>query len=253
MNNNQVESGIQLFSRVNRINSLEGMNPNYFPEGGPFPNQIIEITGKQKLDKNDLLLDFIIKCILPNNCKSEWKSSGAILIICEHQINLFKIIKIIETHLNNNGIVDPKKEILENALKNLTIFNCYSLEDLELAIMNLERLIIVKENINLVAIDNITAYYWIAKSENNNLSYYQHVQQMFQKIFNVIKSLNVLFLYIRKQSNTASNKGFPNLDYRIDVEEDENQEGCFKSVITNFVKQSSITVCYKVNFVLEYL
>ncbi|CAG9860615.1 unnamed protein product [Phyllotreta striolata] len=186
----QVESGIQLFTRVNRKNDLNGINSHYFPNGGPLPNESIEVMGDLKLDKTDLLLDFIVKCILPSDLNSQWKSSGAVLVICEHQLNIFKIIKVIEAHLKRNDVLDPKKEILESALKNLTIFNCYSPEDLDLAIMNLQRLILVKDNINLVVIDNISAYYWIAK-QKSNISYYHHAQQIFQKIISALASLNV--------------------------------------------------------------
>ncbi|XP_072384474.1 DNA repair protein XRCC2 [Diabrotica undecimpunctata] len=251
MNNSHIESGIQLFKRLNRKTFLEGINPHFFPDGGPFPNQVIEITGEQG-DKNDLLIDFIVKCILPNKYNPEWKSSGAVLVLTEHQINILKIIKVIEAHLKTNNILDSSKGILEMSLKNLTIFNCYSAEDLDITIINLERLILAKDNINLVVFDNIASYYWIAKQDNNTLSYYQHSSNIFPKIFNVIKTLNVLLIFTRsKKMSFVSKKSFQNVDYQIYIE--DREDDCKHAEVTDFAGQRSVSVKYKANIIVEFL
>ncbi|KAJ8952683.1 hypothetical protein NQ318_020998 [Aromia moschata] len=67
MQRSNIESGVQFFSRVGRKTSLQGINPRLFPEGGPYPNQIIEITSDATIDKTNLLIDFIVRTILPIN------------------------------------------------------------------------------------------------------------------------------------------------------------------------------------------
>ncbi|XP_056641732.1 uncharacterized protein LOC130448390 [Diorhabda sublineata] len=224
---------------------------NIESDGGPLPNQIIEITGGPKVEKTDLLIDFIVKCILPNK-RPEWKSSGAVLILCEHQINMFKIIKVIETHLKKNNVADPTKDILKTCLKNLSIFNCYSAEELDLTIMSLERFILAKDDISLIVIDNITSYYWLAKLNCNMLSYYQHAMKIFQKVYSAIRNLNVLLIYGRSDKiNNGNKKGFQNIDYRIDIQDGENE--CLKACLMDFEKEKMINVNLRKDIILEFI
>nr|XP_023018912.1 uncharacterized protein LOC111507788 [Leptinotarsa decemlineata] len=245
-----IESGVQLFSRLNSRPILEGINKFLFPDGGPYPNQVIEITGHPRIDKNDLLMDFLVKCILPSKYSDEFKGSGAIFINTEFQISLFKIIKVIETHLTARNIKDSKKEILENALKNLTIFNCFSLEELEVTFMSLERFIYANENVSLVLIDNIAAHYWIAKASSNMLSYFQHSLKMFDKVYSVLKSLNILLVFVRSDKDCDKKRSSTNVDYRIEIQ--ENTKAGFCAVMHNFEKQTTSSVLFKVDIILKF-
>ncbi|KAJ8934375.1 hypothetical protein NQ314_013416 [Rhamnusium bicolor] len=248
MQSSKIESGVQLFSRVTHKTFLAGINPNFFPEGGPLPNQVVEITGNPQTDKNDLLIDFIVKCILPNKYNNEWKGSAAILINTEFQINLFKIIKVIETLIRNNGITDSRKDIIENSLKHLTIFNCYSSEELEMTFYNLDKLIHGNENINLVVLDNIAAQFWITKFDNNMLSYYHHSIKNFEILYNAIKNLQVLLIFVRHKKISDNKKFSQKIDFRIEIEKDDD----FKAFVTNYENQATTCVSFKLNTVLEF-
>lgn len=250
MHTTKIESGVQLFSRVNRKTFLEDINPALFPQGSPYPNQVIEITGKPQIDKNDLLIDFIVKCILPSKYNKEWKGSAAILINTEFQINLLKIIKIIETFITRNNVTDSKKVIIENALKNLIIFNCYTLEELEMTFYYLEKIIQCNENINLVAIDNIAAHFWISASNSPDVpSYYHHSTKMFEILYNVLKNLQVLLLFVRHE-RTGNRKKFNNkIDFRIEV---EKVDVSYRAIVTNYEKQTTLHVPFQIKTVLEF-
>ncbi|KAG5893173.1 hypothetical protein JTB14_000433 [Gonioctena quinquepunctata] len=248
--NLNIESGVQLFSRLNSRTTLEGINPIFFPCGGPHPNQVVEITGHPKIDKNDLLMDFLVKCILPSKYCNEWKGSGAVFINTDFQINLFKIIKVIETYLNQQKIKDSRKEIIENALKNLTIYECFSPEELEITFMSLEKFIFANENVSLVVIDNIAAHYWIAKLNSNMLSYFQHSLRTFDKVYNALKSLNILFIFVRNDKQCIKKRSSANIDYRIEIQEGVS-EG-YQAVITNFEKETTVTVSIKIDIILKY-
>ncbi|CAH1180424.1 unnamed protein product [Phaedon cochleariae] len=243
-----IESGVQLFSRLNQKTFLEGINPHIFPEG-PYPNQIVEITGHPNVCKDDLLIDLLVKCILPTEYCSEWKGSGAVFINTEFQINLFKIIKVIETHLNYKNVKEGRKGIIEDSLKNLTIYNCYGPEELEITILSLQKFIYSNENVNLVLIDNITAHYWIARQSSKMLSYYQHSMKMLEKLYNVIKDLNTLLVYVRNDKESSRKNASMKIDYRIEVIEYEDK---FKAVVTNFGNESTGTIEFKVDIIVLF-
>ncbi|XP_018571440.1 DNA repair protein XRCC2 homolog [Anoplophora glabripennis] len=250
MHCSKIESGVQLFSRVNRKSFLEDINSDLFPEGGPCPNQVIEITGDPKIDKNDLLIDFIVKCILPKKYNKEWKDSAAVLIITEFQISILKIIKVIETLLNKYNVTDSKKVVIQNALKNLIIFNCYSLEELEVTFYYVEKIIQCNENVNLVVIDNIAAHFWISSYNlSDTPTYYHHSLKMFEILYNVIKSLQVLLIFVRHERTTNRKKFNHRVDFRIEIER-ENQS--YKAVVTNYDKHTVIQVPFHLKTILEF-
>lgn len=250
MHTSKIESGVQLFSRVNRKTFLEDINPALFPDGGPHPNQVIEITGNPQIDKNDLLIDFIVKSILPSKYNKEWKGSAAILINTEFQINLLKIIKVIETLIIKCNVTDSKKVIIENALKNLIIFNCYTLEELQVTFYYLEKIIQCNEHVNLVVIDNIAAHFWISTMNSpDTKSYYHHSSKMFEILHNVIKSLQVLLIFVRHE-RTAKRKKFNNkIDFRIDVEKVDHS---YRAVVTNYEKQTTVNAPFQIKTILEF-
>ncbi|VEN55304.1 unnamed protein product [Callosobruchus maculatus] len=247
----RIESGPQLFRRLNSSShSIDGINPALFPNGGPYPNKVIEITGELNVEKTDLLVDFIVKSILPTKFSKEWKSSGVILVNTEFQINIFRIIKVIEAHLLENNVKESKRHLIEEALKSLIIINCYSLEDTELAFYSLEKLLFNNGNINLIIVDNIAANYWIAKLNKNTLSYFQHALKMFDLIFNIIKHLNATLVFVRHE-NKDSKKLLRNIDHQIKVE--CISEDKFNFQMTNFDDNSSFNVLARMeNNILKF-
>ncbi|CAH1970880.1 unnamed protein product [Acanthoscelides obtectus] len=247
----RIESGPQLFRRLSSSsNFINGINPALFPNGGPLPNKVIEITGESHVEKTDLVIDFIVRSILPSRLNKEWRSSGVILINTEFQINIFKIIKVIEAHLLENKVKESKMHLIEEALKSLIIINCYSLEDTELAFYNIEKLLFNIDKINLVIVDNIAANYWIAKLNNNMLSYFQHSLKMFEIIFNVIRQLNATLLFVRHENKDVK-KVLKNVDYQIKIE--YSSENKFNYVITNHEDDSFFNIAVKIeNNILRF-
>nr|CAI5853911.1 unnamed protein product [Callosobruchus analis] len=246
----RIESGPQLFRRLNSSSyTIDGINPALFPNGGPYPNKVIEITGESNIDKTDLLVDFIVKSILPSKFKKEWKSSGVILVNTEFQINIFKIIKAMEVHLLENNVKESKRLLIEEALKLLIIINCYSLEDTELAFYSLERLLFNNGNISLIVVDNIAANYWVAKLNKNTLSYFQHTLKMFDLIFNIIKNLNATLVFVRHENKDK--KLLRNIDHQIKVE--CISEDKFNFQVTNCDDNSSFNIVVrKENNILKF-
>ncbi|KAJ8921649.1 hypothetical protein NQ315_010558 [Exocentrus adspersus] len=248
MQHNRIESGVQLFSRVNRKTYLEGINSALFPNGGPHHNQVIEITGAPEIDKYDLIIDFIVRCILPNKYNNEWKGSAAILINTDFQISLLKIIKVIETKIAKHDIKESKRLIIENALKNLIIFNCYTLEQLEMTFYYLENVIQSNANICLVAIDNISTGFWIS-SMNSGTSNYSHSLRNFEILYNVIKSLEVLTIFL-KHDKTTKKRFSSKVDFRIEIEKIEDN---YKAIVTSYENQSVVHIPFHLKADIEFL
>lgn len=191
-----IESGVQLFSRINYRNALDGINPKYFPNGGPYQNEIIEISGESR---HNLLLDFIVRSILPTTLNREWKQCGTVFVNTDHQISLLKIVKTVDQKLKELNVVGgDRKALTEEALKNLTIVNCYDNEDFELTLHNLERIIQNQRNAtSLLVIDNIAAHYWLTAKQTNDkmLSQSSYMTEVLRRIKTTIKDLNLVLIY----------------------------------------------------------
>ncbi|KAF7270442.1 hypothetical protein GWI33_016592 [Rhynchophorus ferrugineus] len=116
-----VESGIQLFSRTKqKIGNISGINPSFFPNGGPLGGQIIEINVTPEVNYTDIVIDFIVKAILPTKYCDEFRQVDVILFNTDFQISLLKITKIIEKKLESLNLGNETKVIIEEALKRLT-------------------------------------------------------------------------------------------------------------------------------------
>ncbi|CAH0553532.1 unnamed protein product [Brassicogethes aeneus] len=246
--NSKIESGVHLFSRIKQKMYLEGINPLLFPEDSLQQNSVIEITGSDANEKYKLLMDFMIRCILPPSYNKEFRDCGVIFINVDHQIQLMDLIKIMNMHLKKLNI-KSKSQIIENALKNLTIVNCFNLEEFQLAIQNIERIVNSNENQSLVLIDNISPYYWSQRFFVNNLSLYSWSLKNFEMLYDVVKSLNIAVIFIRNETTENKKQLCKFVDLRIIVQREG--EYC-KALVLNYVKQSEICVSYKSENILIF-
>lgn len=246
--NCKIESGVQLFSRVTSKSSLETINRKLFPEGLP-TNSYIEITGPDINQKYQLLLDFLVRCILPSAYCEEWMDCAVIFVNTDQQIGMFDILNSIDGHLKKKN-VKTSSQIVAKALKNITLVNCFNCDEFELSLCNLERIVNSYDNHDLVLIDNIAPFYWNKRFSSDKLSLYSVALDNFEILYNVTKSLNLVLIFIRNETVESKKKFSSKIDYKIyvDIESGNN----FKAIVTNYVKGNEQDVTYKYENILIF-
>ncbi|KAK9880985.1 hypothetical protein WA026_014334 [Henosepilachna vigintioctopunctata] len=238
---NKIESGVQLFSRINsRKGDLSNLTKNLLGEDN-LQNMNVEIVSDYATDRNSLILDFIIRCILPTDVNPCWKNCGVIFINTTFQIGVLQVIKTIDRHLKDLN-VKHRSGIIESSLKNLFILNCYDKAQLEITIYSLEDKIREQPNIGCLIFDDITSFYWIQKLENEMLSTYTYSLKVFNNIVTAIKGFNLFFLFGRTENNEIyhDKRLSQNVDYHLtlsmkDINNYEAKVQSYKSNTVNVV------------------
>jgi hypothetical protein len=243
-----VESGVQLFLRLNNSSqTLKDINPRLLGPGTPVSNQIIEVTGDFS---NELLLDFIIRCTLPQELNAQWKGSGVVFVNTNHHLNILKITNVLDAHLKNLN-VKCRKPVIESALSHITILNCYNDEQLEMTFRNLEKIIQDRDDVSLLVVDDITSQFWLAKQKNVMLSLEQYSKLKFQLLQNIVKDLNVVLIFSRYQLRDLKKTVDLHVDYKIigeTLDADTNQ-----FTVIDYVRKSSNIVPFKLEMFITFL
>lgn len=191
-----IESGVQLFSRIQTENAhaLDGIYPKLFPDGGPFGNQVVEMVFGKDMDPTNWFADVIAKAVLPSSLHPEFKESQVIFFNTEAQLNIFKLIKFIEKKL---GQCSQKNLIVEQALSRLVLLNCYTADQLETTFHNLENIIRKLDSPSLVILDNSLSQYWIRRFEGMEpkMSFKRYSIQIVDDLLEKVKGLNVVLMF----------------------------------------------------------
>lgn len=245
MQNKRIESGVHLFARIAQRPNLDRLNEVIFWNGGPYPAQLVEITGEPSTGKTMLVTDLLAKCILPICYKG--KNSGAIIINTDHHFDLFKLISVMEYYLKKSGKSTSYKSIIEKSLDNLIVLNCYSSEQLEATFLNLETIILQNNNISLLVVDSIAAYYWLERG-NSNLSFNAYYSQIISKLHGIAKQLNVSVIYTKPEIVKESSNRKEDCTIVL-----RSQENCsFKMDVLDNVNNTSKSLLYKINKTIEF-
>ncbi|XP_044756686.1 DNA repair protein XRCC2-like [Coccinella septempunctata] len=243
VNVNNIESGVQLFSRVNNRNErLIHLNEKFFGDENLL-NMNVEIVSDYSTDRNRLLVDFIIRSILPTTLNKNWKNCGLIFINTNFQIGVFQIIKTMDQHLKDMNVKN-RKQIIEESLQNLILLNCFNWTQLEVTIYSLEEKIKKRPNICTLILDDITAFYWIKKQEQDMLSAFMHSQKVFSLISGIIKSLNLLFVFGRTENNESNQdkRLSQSIDFQIIIS--KKNDTAFEAIVRSYKSDQINTVSF---------
>lgn len=213
VNQTVAESGAQLIGRLSSGPSLLHLDDMLFPEG-PKPKDVIQISGEASVGKTLLLLKFLTKCLLPQKYERlelGGLNAGVVLIDTDHNLSILKLVSLMEEFINNAKNSDPvyKKmkvgdveKIIKYSLANLIILKTYSSEQLEMNLYSLKRLLSNKNNISLLVIDSLTAYYW---SDTMNLKSRKrmdkYLKDMVEKLRKYVHDYNIVTIFV-KQGNS---------------------------------------------------
>ncbi|XP_073811363.1 X-ray repair cross complementing 2 isoform X3 [Musca autumnalis] len=179
-----IASGYQLMvqSKADKRPSLENLWPNVFPPDTPKHSSLTEITGEEN---EALLLNVIARTILPKQYGG--KSSQVILFDLNHKMDEIDKYLLNAMSLNEHFSQEDRNftdEIVKECLNSIIYISCYSAEQFDLAIEELEDLLWDNENVSLLAIDGLDAFYWDDCYDRlrRMITHYRKLCQRLQKI-----------------------------------------------------------------------
>ncbi|XP_031330958.1 DNA repair protein XRCC2-like [Photinus pyralis] len=187
MDTRKIESGVQLFSRLNQRPLLENLYPELI-ESGPFPNEFIEIAGGLGVGKTTLLMDLMKRCLLP--AEHSGKGCGVVLINGDHHFDMFRFVAMFDVDL----------QVVKSCLANLIVLNCYDSDQLQVTFYNLENILLTNPKIGFVAVDSISAQYWQYRSNKGVISSHGYHCKMMRAIEESVRNCNVVVAYTKQES-----------------------------------------------------
>lgn len=215
----KAETGLQLFARLSARPSLVGLEDRLF-SSGPNHKDIIEISGDPATGKTLLLNHFLVKCLLPE----QWNSillgglgAGAILINTDHHFKILKLISLMgqklkiflkpkqNNEVNANNFSKKKylksediEDIIKHALKNLIILNCFDSLQLFVTFCSLEKLLSSCNNISLILLDSLSAYYWQDVMTGGSKRMYSYQTKLLQTLNKYVHEYRMVVIYTKQ-------------------------------------------------------
>ncbi|XP_067011496.2 DNA repair protein XRCC2 [Anabrus simplex] len=218
----KAESGLQLLARLHLRPDLKGLDAVLF-ENGPNPNDIIEISGDPSSGKTLMIMQFLVKCLLP----SQWLdysigglNAGAVMINTDHHFNLLKLVNLMEAWLVKSAVVPVTsaskltnlviEEIIKDSLKRLTILSCHDSTQLFVTFYSLESILSTNTNISLILLDSISAYYWQDTMVGGLQKMDSYLNRILKTSCKCIGEYKVVFIYTKPMYFRSKSSELPN-------------------------------------------
>lgn len=141
--------------------TIESIGIDIFPDGGPTPMSLVEISGRPNSGKTAVLSEIMARCLPPTYFSGRY--CDVIFLNLDHKLSIPNFVKNIKRIIVDSGEPSTLHEVdsvVESCLDSIQIINCFSSEEFDLAIESLEDILLANRNVALVAIDNIEAFYW---------------------------------------------------------------------------------------------
>ncbi|XP_013099677.1 DNA repair protein XRCC2 [Stomoxys calcitrans] len=181
-----------------------------FPKGAPKPGTLTEISGVPGTGRSEMLLRIIARTVLPHAYGG--KSSKVILMDLNHKVD--QVDEVLRDVVTANGtftVQEDITDIVKNGLGSIINVACYSSEQFDLALDELEDLLWDNEDVSLLAIDGLDAFYW----EDCYLRLQRmatHYKRLCQRLKAICREHNICCIYTLDdnylQSKSSKNK-FP--------------------------------------------
>lgn len=216
------ESGAQLLARLVSVcrPQINYLDTRIFPNKGPFPKEIVEISGDVglgvdfflflssmrrndflfvfKIGKTTLLMHVMAKVVLP--LAYGGKDGMVLLLLTESCFDLEKFIGILQNHIDECKTThatetDATTDIMTTAMQNLTIQRCFDEMHFELAIYKLDNILAESNRYCLLALDSIGAFYNTSAAQRNGHMIY--MKDILTRLQRVIKDYHLALVYTK--------------------------------------------------------
>lgn len=242
-----------MFSRVTRRPDLEGLNLTIFPQG-PYPGQIIEITGDEATGKTLLATDLLARCLLPKTYKETrlpGKDCGALFINTNHHFDVFKLAEVLQHYIRSSCRSlksDAIQGIIKESLKNLTVINCYTNEQFQATLLNLESIVLQETNISLLIVDTVAAFYWIQRI-HSSVSYSAHYSLIINSLKNLASKFGITVFYT-KPNVAVKETTKKHTDFKIQLKKSEGDG--FEMEIVNYLDGNNMCIRYNIEKTFKF-
>ncbi|XP_034944942.1 DNA repair protein XRCC2 [Chelonus insularis] len=229
-----IESGLELLARLETRLTLHALENILFPNGLP-RNATIELCGNLSSGKVILFTQLIAKCILPVKHNGETIGGLGVSVLFINTNYHFVITKLRSSIINflyqrkipdlTPGTIDT---IVRRSLSNLIIINCYDSSSYFLTLQTLDDILSSNKNISLVAIDNITSYYWEDRQKGGSWMMNRYIRNTLKIVQNHTFQRNILLLYTRVSDSTykdniqcVDKSELEKINFRINLQHNE--------------------------------
>lgn len=134
---------------------IADLNPSIFPEGGPEPTSLVEISGVRRSGKTLLLMRLVAQYL--TRC-------DIIFLNVSHKIDvqvLGRLVREAVQTANPNATATQLQDEFEKCMNSLEIIDCFSSQQIELALKALDQFMLLdNERISLIVVDALCEFYW---------------------------------------------------------------------------------------------
>uniref|UniRef100_A0A8C2WW07 RecA family profile 1 domain-containing protein n=1 Tax=Cyclopterus lumpus TaxID=8103 RepID=A0A8C2WW07_CYCLU len=152
---------LQLFARLEARRCLKDIEPQLFPEhGGPNHGEVVELYGTEGTGKTELLYHLLCRCVLP--VASGGLEVDVVFVDTNYSLDMLRLVSILDSRLNAD---ESDEAALHLCLSRLLVVHCSSSSQLVLTLHFLETSLSSRPGLALLAIDSISAFYWLDRCE----------------------------------------------------------------------------------------
>lgn len=192
-----IANGYQIIMRqkAGRRPLLENIWPEVFPMGFPLGKTLTEISGQPATGKSLILYHIMARAVIPREYGG--KSSKVIFIDAKHKTGVVDFKKCLlnvalDTANANNPPAEP--DVLNKCLESVIYLACYSTEQFQIALDDLEDLLWDHGDVALLAIDGLDTFYW-EDCYRKVLRMSTHYHKLCQRIKPICQESNISCMY----------------------------------------------------------
>lgn len=134
---------------------IADLNPTVFPEGGPEPTSLVEISGVRRSGKTLLLMQLVAQYL--TRC-------DVIFLNVSHKIDVQVLGRLVREAVQTaspDATATELQEACEKSMNSLEIIDCFSSQQIELVLKALDQFILLdNERISLIVVDALCEFYW---------------------------------------------------------------------------------------------
>lgn len=206
------ESGLQLISRIHSKlrPCLAKLAPEILAHSGPHSCEVIEIGGQSNVGKSILLLELISAAIIP--LEHGGRGADSILVDLTANFSIINLMPILEKHILHHRMLavsdgetedlrytigDDVTAVIELALNNLQVIQCYTTDEFERTLWQIRSSFSMNPQLALLAIESLGAYYWNDISADQPMRMDTYMRKQIKSVRKITDDHGIVLTYTR--------------------------------------------------------